>query len=136
MSESDASEKPGKPARPRGKKLEGEPAVLAKIEETQPQFRAMSERLHAIVTESAPHLEPRLFYGMPAYARDGKVVCFFRAPAANEKHPYMTLGITENSNLELEEDASDLLRESAWYFTELDDATEARIAAIVAKAAS
>jgi hypothetical protein len=112
------------------KKADGEAAVLAKIAQMPAPYRAMGERLHEIITESAPGLTPRTWYGMPAYAKDGKVVCFFRVDK------YMTFGLTEDANLTREEGAPHQLMESAWYFTALDDATEARLSAIVRKAAS
>jgi hypothetical protein len=112
------------------KKADGEAAVLAKIAQMPAPYCAMGERLHEIITESAPGLTPRTWYGMPAYAKDGKVVCFFRVDK------YMTFGLTEDANLTREEGAPHQLMESAWYFTALDDATEARLSAIVRKAAS
>src|SRR6266700_4007147 len=72
-------------------KGEGESAVLAKIAEMREPDRTMAKQLHAIIRESAPGLAPRLWYGMPAYAKDGKVVCFFQA-AAKFKTRYATLG--------------------------------------------
>ena len=113
------------------KKADGEAAVLEKIAQMPAPYRAMGERLHQIITESAPGLTPRTWYGMPAYAKDGKVVCFFRV---DDKH--MTFGLTEDANLTLEEGGPDQLMECAWYFTALDDATEAKLSAIVRKAAS
>ena len=120
----------------KAKKPAGEAGVRETIAEWPPPYRGIGERLHELVMESAPDLEPRLFYGMPAYARDAKVVCFFRAPWANEKHDYMTFGLTENATLTVEDGASDQLITSAWYFTGLDDATEARLAEIVDGASS
>lgn len=127
-----------KPARATGKAKEGggEAEVLAKIATWPTPYREIGERLHALILRSAPALEPRLWYGMPAYTRDGKVICFFRAPWANERHNYMTFGITENAHLAREEGASHQLLPSAWYFTALDDATEDKLSAIVRQAAS
>ena len=119
-----AAEKPGT------KKADGEAAVLAKIAQMPAPYRAMGERLHEIITQSAPVLVPRTWYGMPAYAKDGKVVCFFRVDK------YMTFGLTEDANLTREEGAPHQLMASAWYFSGLDDATEAKLSAIVRKAAS
>jgi hypothetical protein len=116
--------------RPRADKSEGEAAVLAKIAAMAAPYRAMGERLHALILGSAPALQPTLWYGMPAYAKDGKVICFFRADK------YMTLGLSEKANHTLEEGAPHQLRESAWFFSALDDATEAKLSAIVRKAAS
>jgi hypothetical protein len=117
-------------ARPHADKAEGEAAVLAKIAAMPAPYRAMGERLHALILRSAPALEPTLYYGMPWYAKDGKRVCFFRADK------YMTFGLTEEANLTREEGAPHQLLESAWYFSALDDATEAKLSAIVRKAAS
>jgi len=91
----------------------------------------MGERVHAVIVRSAPVLQPTVWYGMPAYARDGKAVCFFRADKK-----YMTFGFTQEANLTREEGAPDQLIESAWYLTALDDATEARLSAIVRKVGS
>jgi hypothetical protein len=110
-------------------KKAGEDATLEKIAALPAPFRAMGERIHAMIRRTEPGLEPTVWYGMPAYARDGKVICFFRADK------YMTFGLTDNANHVLEEGATDLLRNASWFFTSLDDATEARLAAIVSKAA-
>ena len=115
---------------PRADKSDGEGAVLAKIAAMPARYRAMGERLHALILRSAPALQPRVWYGMPGYAKDGPVLCFFRV---DEK--FMTFGLTEKANFTLEEGAMHQLMESAWFFTALDDATESRIAAIVRKAA-
>jgi hypothetical protein len=124
-----AASKPGaKMANP--KRADGEAAVLAKIAQMPAPYRSMGERLHEIITKGAPGLTPRTWYGMPAYAKDGKVVCFFRVDK------YMTFGLTEDANLTREEGAPHQLMQSAWYFTALDDATEAKLSAIVRKAAS
>ena len=119
-----------KTARPAAKKADGEAAALAKIAAMPAPYRAMGERLHALILRSAPALQPTTWYGMPAYAKHGKVVCFFRSDA------YMTFGLTDKANLTLEEDAPHQLRGSAWFFSTLDEPTEARLAAIVRKAAS
>jgi hypothetical protein len=113
------------------KKADGEAAVLAKIAAMPEPFRAMGERLHALILRSAPALHPRVWYGMPGYAKDGKIVCFFRADAK-----YMTFGFTQEADLNPDEGAPHQLIESAWYFTVLDDATEARLSVIVGKVAS
>src|SRR5581483_10746271 len=78
---------------------DGESEVLAKIAEMQPADREMAERVHAVIKASAPDLEPRTWYGMPAYARDGKVVCHFK-PAAKFKMRYATLGFSDRANLD------------------------------------
>jgi uncharacterized protein YdhG (YjbR/CyaY superfamily) len=88
--------------RERAKELKsagGEGEVLAKIAEMPKSDRAMAERVHAIVKASAPDLSPRTWYGMPAYAKDGKVVCFFRS-AAKFKSRYATLGFSGKANLD------------------------------------
>lgn len=97
-------------------------------------FPDIAARLHEIIMQSAPELKPRLWYGMPGYAkaRSSPVICFFRV----DGDAYVTFGLTEKANLTLEENASDRLRESAWFLTELDTPTEDRIAAIVKKAAN
>ena len=107
-----------------------EAAVLEKIAAMPAPFSAMGERLHALILRSAPALKPTVWYGMPGYAKDGKTVCFFRADKK-----YMTFGFTQEANLTIEEGAPHQLIESAWYFTALDDATEARLSAIVRKVA-
>lgn len=119
-----------KATKPAAKEADGEAAVLAKIAAMPAHYRAVGERLHALILRSAPVLRPTTWYGMPAYAKDRRVVCFFRADT------YMTFGLTDKANLALEEGAPHQLRESAWFFTALDDATEAKLAAIVRKAAS
>jgi hypothetical protein len=105
--------------------------VLAKIAAMPAPYRAMGGRLHALILRSAPALQPRVWYGMPAYTNDGKTVCFFRADKK-----YMTFGFTQEANLPREECAPHQLIECAWYFTALDDATEAKLSAIVRKVAS
>jgi hypothetical protein len=111
------------------KKAEAEAAVLAKIAAMPDPFRNMGERVHAIILRSAPALQPTVWYGMPGYAKDGKAVCFFRADKK-----YMTFGFTQEANLTSEEGAPHQLIESSWYFTAMDDATEARLSEIVRKA--
>ena len=105
-------------------------ALLEKVAAMRSPYRAMGERLHALIMRSAPALQPTLWYGMPAYAKDGEVICFFRADK------YMTLGLSDKANHALEENAPHQLRESAWFFTALGDATEAKLCTIVRKAAS
>src|SRR5207245_8165487 len=83
----------------RADKEDGEGAVLAKIAEMQEPDRTMGKRLHAIIKESAPALSPRLWYGMPAYAKDGKVVCFFQT-AQKFKTRYATFGFSDKANLD------------------------------------
>jgi hypothetical protein len=111
------------------KKAAGEAELLEKIAAMAEPYRAIGERLHTLIRRSAPALQPTLWYGMPAYAKDGDVICFFRADK------YMTLGLSDKANHDLEEGAPHQLRESAWFFTAMDDATEAKLSAIVRKAA-
>src|SRR6059036_4380408 len=92
--------------------------------------RTMGKRLHAIIKESAPVLSPRTWYGMPAYAKDGKVVCFFQ-PAQKFKTRYATLGFSDAANLD-----EDALWPVAFALRELTAAEEARIGALVKKAVS
>jgi len=111
-------------------KGEGETAVLAKIAEMREPDRSMAKRLHAIIKESAPGLLPRLWYGMPAYAKDGKVVCFFQA-AAKFKTRYATFGFSDKANLD-----EGNMWPAAYALKGLTAAEEARIAALVKKAVS
>jgi uncharacterized protein YdhG (YjbR/CyaY superfamily) len=115
---------------PRADKADGETAVLAKIAEMPQPDRAICERLHAIIKASAPALSPRLWYGMPAYAKDGKVVCFFR-DTQKFKERYMTLGFNQDANLD-----EGAMWPIAFALTELTDDDEAKIAALVKKALS
>lgn len=110
------------------KKAEGERAVLDAIAAMPEPHRAMAERLHAIIKASAPALTPRLWYGMPAYAKDGKVVCFFRG-SQKFKERYITLGFNDVANLD-----DGRLWPIAFALTELTAAEEARIGALVEKA--
>jgi hypothetical protein len=130
MAEKKMARKTTKTADPAAKRAEGEAAALAKIAAMPDPWRAMGERIHALIVRSAPALQPTLWYGMPAYAKDGKVICFFRADK------YMTFGLSDKANHALEEGAPHQLRESAWFFTAMDDATETKLSAIVRKAAS
>jgi len=115
---------------PRADKADGESAVLAKIAEMPEPERVMAERLHAVIKTSAPTLSPKLWYGMPAYARDGKVVCFFQS-AQKFKTRYATLGFSDEANLD-----EGALWPTAFGLKELTAAEEARIAALVKKAVS
>jgi len=116
---------------PRADKDDGEAAVLAKIAGMPAPYRAIGERLHALILRSAPALQPRVWYGMPGYAKDGPVLCFFRA---DDK--YMTFGLTEKANFTRDEGAPHQLMGCAWFFTALDDATEAQISTIVRNGAN
>ena len=121
-----AAARPG----PRADKADGESAVLEKIAAMKAPDRAMAERLHAIVKASAPALSPKLWYGMPAYAKDGKVVCFFQ-PAHKFKTRYATLGFNDSANLD-----EGALWPVAFALTELTAVEEAKIGALVKKAVS
>ena len=111
-------------------KAEAEGDVLAKIAEMEEPDRVMAERIHAIVKTNAPSLSPRTWYGMPAYAKDGKVVCFFR-DARKFKERYATFGFNEPANLD-----EGALWPVAFALKELTPADEARIAALVKQAVS
>src|SRR5579863_5201738 len=115
---------------PRMKKAEGEGDVLAKIAEMPEPDRAMAERLHAIINASAPALSPRTWYGMPAYAKDGNVVCFFQS-AQKFKTRYATLGFSDKANLDQGQ-----MWPTAFALKELTAAEEAKIGALVRKAVS
>ncbi len=110
-------------------KADGENDVLAKIAEMQESDRAMAERLHAIIRASAPALSPRTWYGMPAYAQGGDVVCFFQS-AQRFKARYATLGFSDKAKL----DEGDMWA-TAFALTKLTGAEEARISALIKKAA-
>lgn len=109
-------------------KENGEKAVLAKIAQMQEPDRAMAKRLHAIIKASAPSLTPRLWYGMPAYAKDDKVVCFFQ-DAAKFKTRYATLGFSDKAKLD-----EGAMWPSAFAITKLTAAEEAKITSLVKKA--
>jgi uncharacterized protein YdhG (YjbR/CyaY superfamily) len=111
-------------------KADGESAVLAAIAEMSEPDRAMAKRLHAIIKASAPALSPKTWYGMPAYAKDGKVVCFFQS-AQKFKTRYATFGISDSANLD-----EDALWPVAFALKELNAVEEARIGALVKKAVS
>ncbi len=111
-------------------KAEGERAVLAKIAEMPPPDRALGKRLHAIVKASAPALSPKTWYGMPAYTKDGKVVCFFQS-AQKFKSRYATLGFSDEANLD-----EGAMWPTSYALKELTAAEEARIEALVKKAVS
>ena len=115
---------------PRSAKADGESDVLAKIAEMRETDRAMAERIHAVIKASAPALSPRTWYGMPAYAKDGKVVCFFQS-AQKFNTRYATLGFNDAANLD-----EGTMWPTAFALTELTAADEARIGALVNKAVS
>jgi uncharacterized protein YdhG (YjbR/CyaY superfamily) len=115
---------------PRAKKADGESDVLAKIAEMPAPDRAMAKRLHAIVKASAPALSPKTWYGMPAYAKDGKVVCFFQS-ADKFNSRYATFGFNDTANLD-----EGAMWPTSFALKKLTAADEARIAALVKKAVS
>jgi hypothetical protein len=114
--------------RPAAGKTDGEADVLAKIAEMPERDRAMATRLHAIIKARAPTLQPRTWYGMPAYAKDDKVVCFFQG-AQKFKTRYATLGFSDSASLD-----DGAMWPTAFALTQLTGAEEARIAALVNKA--
>jgi uncharacterized protein YdhG (YjbR/CyaY superfamily) len=113
-----------------GGKADGEADLLAKIAEMQGPDRDMAERLHAIITASAPSLSPKTWYGMPAYAKDGKVVCFFQS-AEKFKARYATFGFNDAANLDDGE-----MWPTSFALKALTAAEESRIAALVKQAVS
>jgi hypothetical protein len=115
---------------PRASRTDGASDVLTKIAEMQEPDRVMAERIHAIITAAAPALSPRTWYGMPAYAKEGKIVCFFQ-PAQKFKTRYATLGFNDPANLD-----EGAMWPIAYALTELTAADEARIGALVKKAVS
>jgi uncharacterized protein YdhG (YjbR/CyaY superfamily) len=117
-------------ARANKNKAEGERDLLAKIAEMSEPDRAMAERLHAIVKANAPDISPRTWYGMPAYAKDGKVVCFFQS-AQKFNARYATFGFNDTANLD-----EGAMWPTSFALKELTDDDEARIGALVKKAVS
>jgi uncharacterized protein YdhG (YjbR/CyaY superfamily) len=112
----------------REKEADEESAVLAKIAEMSESDRAMAERIHDVITASAPALAPKLWYGMPAYAKDGKIVCFFQ-PAQKFKSRYATLGFNDPANLD-----DGTMWPVAFALMKLTEDDEATIVALVKKA--
>jgi uncharacterized protein YdhG (YjbR/CyaY superfamily) len=115
---------------PEEERAAGEAEVQAKIAEMNPAERAMAERIHAIVAATAPDLVPRTYYGMPAYARNGKTICFFQ-PASKFKVRYSTLGFQPDAHLD-----DGAMWPTSWALTQLSKADEERIAELVKKAVS
>jgi uncharacterized protein YdhG (YjbR/CyaY superfamily) len=111
-------------------KADGEKALLAKIAEMQGPDRAMAKRLHAIIKASAPALSPKTWYGMPAYAQDGKVVCFFQS-AEKFNSRYATFGFSDEANLD-----EGAMWPTSFALKELTAGEEAKIGALVKKAVS
>ena len=126
--ERDAMKERAKEQKATADKAGEESAVLAKIAEMLEPDRALAERLHAIIKASAPDLSSKLWYGQPAYARDGKIVCFFQ-PAQKFNTRYATLGFSDTANLD-----EGAMWPTAFALKELNAAEEAKIAALVKKA--
>ncbi len=112
------------------RRADGESAVLAKIAEMPEPDRAMAERLHALIKASAPALSPKTWYGMPAYAKDGKVLCYFQS-AHKFNSRYATFGFNDTANLD-----KGAMWPTSFALKELTAAEEAKIAALVKKAVS
>jgi uncharacterized protein YdhG (YjbR/CyaY superfamily) len=115
---------------PAAEREEGERDVQEQIAAMAPADRVMAKRIHAIVKEAAPELVPRTWYGLPAYAKEGKVICFFKA-ASKYKERYATFGFEQAAELE-----EGTMWPTSWFLTKLTPADEERIAALVKKAAS
>ena len=128
--ERDALKERTKELKAEARKADGEQAVLEKLAEMPKEDRAMGERLHEIVKASAPDLTPKTWYGMPAYARDGKIICFF-TPASKFKERYATFGFNAEANLD---DGN--MWPTSFALTKLTAADEKKIAALVKKAVS
>jgi uncharacterized protein YdhG (YjbR/CyaY superfamily) len=111
-------------------KADGESALLAKVAEMQASDRAMAKRLHAIVKASAPTLSPKTWYGMPAYAKDGKIVCYFQS-AEKFKSRYATFGFSDEANLD-----KGAMWPTSFALKDLTAAEEAKIGALLKKAVS
>jgi uncharacterized protein YdhG (YjbR/CyaY superfamily) len=114
---------------PPSNKKDEEAAVLAKIVAMPEPYRAMGEMLHNIIKASAPDLSPKVWYGMPAYAKEGKVVCFFRGAIFSKSERYMTFGFTEEANLD-----EGHLWPIAFALKELTAAEEEKIGTLVKRA--
>ncbi|MFE2168722.1 iron chaperone [Streptomyces sp. NPDC059447] len=112
------------------KAAEDEAAVVAKIAEMQDSDRVLAERVHAIVKTAAPGLAPKLWYGMPSYAKDGKIVCYFQS-AEKFKARYATLGFSDQANLD-----EGIMWPTTYALTEITAATEAAIATLVKQSVS
>jgi uncharacterized protein YdhG (YjbR/CyaY superfamily) len=114
----------------KSKKADGEQDLLAKLAEMPEPDRTMGERIHAIIKENAPGLSPKTWYGMPAYAKDGKVICFFQS-ADKFKARYATLGFNDDAHLD-----EGAMWPTSFALKELTAAEEARIGALIKKAVS
>ena len=114
----------------RGKEADAEKELLAKIAEMPDADRELGERIHAIVKESAPHLKAKLWYGMPAYAKDGKLICFFKA-ASKFQTRHATFGFEEAANLD-----EGTMWPTSFAIKELSPANEEKLAELIRKAVS
>lgn len=112
-----------------GRKTTSEDTVLKKIAKMRAPYDSIGQRLHETILQANPALKPTLWYGQPAYTKDGEVLCFFRVDS-----DFLTFGLTEKAHFSLEADATNQLMASAWFLTSLDQATEARLTEIVRKA--
>jgi uncharacterized protein YdhG (YjbR/CyaY superfamily) len=130
MSVQNDTQKPTKSTRKAEDKVDGEGAVLEAIAAMPEADRIMGERLHAVIRANAPALSPKLWYGMPAYAKDGKVVCFFRS-GQKFKERYMTLGFNDLANLD-----EGGMWPISFALKEVTEVEEAQIAALMKKAVS
>src|SRR5215218_8985994 len=128
--ERDAMKERARELKAQAQKADGESDVLAKIAEMQEPDRALAERLHEIVKASAPDLSPKTWYGMPAYAKDGKVVCFFQS-AQKFNTRYATLGFSDEANLD-----EGAMWPTSFALKELTATEEAKIGALVKRAVS
>ncbi len=127
--EIDAMKERAKELKASGAREDGEASVLAKLAEMPAADRAMAERIHALVKAAAPELESRTWYGMPAYTKGGKIVCFFKA-ASKFATRYATFGFEETARLD---DGS--MWATSWAITKLSAADEAKLSALVKQAA-
>ncbi|HEX5016382.1 MAG TPA: DUF1801 domain-containing protein [Actinomycetes bacterium] len=127
--ERDAMRERAKELKAEAAKADGEKALLAKVAEMKGTDRAMAERLHAIVMEAAPSLAPKTWYGMPAWAKDGKILCFFQSAAKFDAR-YATFGFNDGARLD-----QGTMWPTSWALTDLTPADEKKIAALVKKAA-
>src|SRR5215204_4131893 len=109
-------------------KADGEKALLEKVGEMKGTDRAIATRLHELITEAAPALSPKTWYGMPAYAKDGKIVCFFQSAAKFDSR-YATFGFSDEANID-----QGPMWPTSWALTELTPAEEKKIVALVKKA--
>lgn len=106
-----------------------EASVLKKISKWDDKYRPIGERIHQLILEAAPSLTPKTFYGMPGYAKDGNILVYIKVDEG-----YLTFGLSEFAHFSLDSGATSQLMPAAWFLTDLDEATEKEISAIVSKA--